>query len=101
MLTATKNKVLNMENRAWHGTRCVTDELDVGVGHKITFEIHYHQVLKVYIVEEFHEVIKDGKRDTWGKGVFSAETPEECVEWIEKSYGVKINPTDPLIKKAY
>jgi hypothetical protein len=101
MATLTKNKILDMENRAWHGTRCVTEAKEVRKGHKIIWEIDYHHVLQVYVVEEYHEVIKDNKRDTYGKGVFNAKTPEECVEWIENNYNVKINPTDPLIKKAY
>lgn len=96
-------KTIKMENRACHGTRLVT----IGYLRKTAeekdyiFGIGYYEVQKKYFVEVQYTYYKKPTKDTYGNIKYFAESPKECIKWIEKNYRVKIKPTDPLIKKAY
>ncbi len=84
---------LVVENRASklaEHPRYVSETLKVGES-EVVFEIYHHYVMAQYYVDVNRT--KDygrGFRETQGKLEFFGATLEDCFNWIEKTYKVKV-----------
>ena len=78
---------LNLEKRG--EKRYVTNELKNG-NKTLSFEIGYHYVLKKYYVEVAVTYLNRRIPETFGKIIFYGKNINECTDFIEKNYNVKL-----------
>lgn len=88
-----KRSELVVENRASEVAeqpRYVSETLRVD-GSEVVFEVYHHYVIAQYYVDVNRT--KDygrGFKETQGKMEFFSATLEDCFNWIEKTYNVKV-----------
>ena len=77
-------------NRAWAGTRIVTDRLEK-IGMYYEFEIHYHVGLGKWTVEVMWTVpVSKDRKECYGNIRSAGKSVKEAIRWVEKNYHCKI-----------
>lgn len=108
-----KIPVINMVNRAWHGTRIAplgTVPHPFESGRTITFSIEYHHTRGQYFVNEekttprivtYRNGRKRVRHDTTGHYTGFSDTVQGCIKWVQDKYGIYLNLLNEPVKQAY
>jgi len=89
-------KIVKMENRAWKGTRLVSEGIKEG-SVEYCYEIGFHHPLKKFYLGE-DKTYLDEKNATYGKNILYSENPVGLIREIEKRRKVKVVIKDKIIK---
>mgnify|MGYP000888637741 CR=1 FL=1 len=105
--------VINMVNRAWHGTRIAplgTVPHPEDPKKTITFSIEFHHTRGQYFVNEEVTtprivVYRNGKKrvrhDTTGHYTGFSDTVQGCIKWVNDKYGIFLNLLNDPVRIAY
>lgn len=108
-----KVPVINMVNRAWHGTRIAplgSVPHPSQKGKTITFSIEYHHVRGKYFVNEeimtprvvtYRNGRKRVRHDTTGHYACFSDTVQGCIQWVNRKYGIYLNLLNDPVNVAY